>query len=363
MASDPALLSADAERPASRARAPGAVPGDDALRLDAQLCFALYAASNLITRLYRPLLGELGLTYPQYLVLLVLWEASPRSVGDLGARLHLDSGTLTPLLKRMEAAGLLARRRDPDDERRVLADLTAAGRALQERARRIPPALGARLPFPADAIRALREAVRDLVAQLTDPDQVPVAPAPDPGAAAGPLLSPLSAHPSTRSRPMSQSMSDIPLKRIDGTPASLADYKGKVLLVVNVASKCGLTPQYEALQKLYSEKHDKGFEILGFPANNFGAQEPGTEAEIASFCSLNYGVTFPMFAKISVKGADRHPLYDALVSALPDAQGDITWNFEKFVIGKDGTVVARFSPRATPDDPELVKVIDAALAA
>lgn len=162
---------------------------------------------------------------------------------------------------------------------------------------------------------------------------------------------------------MSQSLFDIPLNRIDGTPTSLADFRGKVLLVVNVASKCGLTPQYEGLQKLYAQKHDAGLEILGFPANNFGAQEPGTEAEIATFCTTSYGVTFPMFQKISVKGADRHPLYDALVAALPGAEGDISWNFEKFVIGRDGTVVARFSPRVPPEDAELNKAIDAALAA
>lgn len=174
---------------------------------------------------------------------------------------------------------------------------------------------------------------------------------------------------------------DIPLKRIDGTPSSLADFAGKVLLVVNVASKCGLTPQYEGLEKLYKEKHDKGLEILGFPANNFGAQEPGTEAEIASFCSLNYGVTFPLFEKISVKGENRHPLYDALIAEKPEAAytdawrarlagrfpagdpSDVLWNFEKFVIGRDGTVLARLSPDVKPDDPRLTEVIDAALAA
>ncbi|WP_370640678.1 glutathione peroxidase [Xanthobacter sp. NFH-44] len=177
------------------------------------------------------------------------------------------------------------------------------------------------------------------------------------------------------------SLYDIPLKRIDGTPATLGAYRGKVLLIVNVASKCGLTAQYEGLQKLYDARHGEGLEVLGFPANDFGAQEPGTEAEIASFCSLNYGVSFPMFAKISVLGAERHPLYTALEAAQPEAEGaasmrerlakrgltrdsgaDVLWNFEKFVVGRDGAVVARFSPDVTPDDPRLAKALDAALA-
>ena len=181
---------------------------------------------------------------------------------------------------------------------------------------------------------------------------------------------------------MPSSLYDIPLSRIDGRPASLADYRGKVLLVVNVASECGLTPQYEGLQSLYAEKRTRGLEILGFPANNFGAQEPGTEAEIAAFCDTKFGVEFPMFAKISVVGTDRHPLYNALVKAQPTAEGaeamrkslagygitpasdtDVMWNFEKFVIGRDGKVLARFAPDVTPDDAQLNKVLDSALAA
>ncbi len=120
---------------------------------------------------------------------------------------------------------------------------------------------------------------------------------------------------------MPRALTDIPLTRIDGQKTSLAAYRGKVLLVVNVASECGLTPQYEGLQDLYAAKRAQGLEVLGFPANNFGAQEPGSEAEIAAFCTANFGVEFPMFAKISVKGADRHPLYDALVAAQPKAEG------------------------------------------
>jgi glutathione peroxidase len=174
---------------------------------------------------------------------------------------------------------------------------------------------------------------------------------------------------------------DIPLKRIDGAPATLADYRGKVLLVVNVASKCGLTPQYEGLEKLYEDKRALGLEVLGFPANNFKGQEPGTEAEIAEFCSLTYDVQFPMFSKISVVGADRHPLYDSLTAAQPGSIGegpmrerlagkglasggptDVLWNFEKFLVGRDGKVIARFAPDVTADDPRLLQAIDAALA-
>jgi glutathione peroxidase len=181
---------------------------------------------------------------------------------------------------------------------------------------------------------------------------------------------------------MTQSLYDIPLKTITGADTSLADYKGKVLLVVNVASKCGLTPQYEGLEALYRDKRDQGLVVLGFPANNFGAQEPGTDAEIADFCSTTFDVDFPMFSKISVKGPDRHPLYDALTSAQPEAldadgmrqklagygipagdKADVLWNFEKFVVGKDGQVLGRFSPDITADDPRIAAVIDKALAA
>ena len=174
----------------------------------------------------------------------------------------------------------------------------------------------------------------------------------------------------------------IPVATIDGTPASLGDYAGSVLLVVNVASKCGLTPQYEQLEALYEARHGDGLEILGFPANNFGAQEPGTEAEIAEFCSLTYGVKFPMFSKVSVAGEDQHPLYAALTSAVPQAEGDpeafrerlrgfgmtpnenpdVLWNFEKFLVAKDGTVVRRFAPTTSPDDPLITAAIDAELA-
>jgi glutathione peroxidase len=151
------------------------------------------------------------------------------------------------------------------------------------------------------------------------------------------------------------------VKGIDGKPVDLASYKGKVVLVVNVASRCGYTGQYAGLQKLYDANKDKGFVILGFPANDFGAQEPGSDAEIAQFCSTKYSVTFPMFSKITVKGDGKAPLYKALTEAA-DPKGEVGWNFEKFLIGKNGTVIARFKSGVTAEDPRLVKAIEAALA-
>ena len=180
------------------------------------------------------------------------------------------------------------------------------------------------------------------------------------------------------------SIYDIPVRKIDGKDATLKDYKGDVLLVVNVASKCGLTPQYDALEKVYQTYRDKGFKVLGFPANNFAGQEPGTDAEIQDFCSTSFNVDFPMFSKISVAGDDRHPLYKELISAHPgrvnkpesplkkilDERGlspksetDVLWNFEKFLVSRDGSVVGRFAPDITPDDPALTKAIEKELAA
>jgi glutathione peroxidase len=180
---------------------------------------------------------------------------------------------------------------------------------------------------------------------------------------------------------MTTSLYDIPLKKIDGTPSNLGAYRGKVLLVVNVASKCGLTPQYKGLENLYQQKRSQGLEILGFPANNFMGQEPGTEAEISNFCSTQYDVHFPLFSKISVVGTDQHPLYNRLTTAQPKAAGDgpfrerlkgyginpgkpadVLWNFEKFLVDRRGEVVGRFSPDTAPDDPRLLAAIDAELA-
>jgi glutathione peroxidase len=181
---------------------------------------------------------------------------------------------------------------------------------------------------------------------------------------------------------MANTIYDIPVKTIDGTETTLADYKDKVLLLVNVASKCGLTPQYEGLQKLYADHQAQGFEVLGFPANNFGGQEPGTEEEIKDFCDTNFNVQFPLFSKISVKGEDQHPLYKYLTETKTEADvsngdefenklknygvvrenaNDITWNFEKFLIGKDGEIAARFAPDVTAEDERLVEKINAEL--
>jgi glutathione peroxidase len=149
------------------------------------------------------------------------------------------------------------------------------------------------------------------------------------------------------------------LNSIDGQPAPLADYKGKVVLLVNVASKCGFTPQYSALEATYEKYKSQGFVILGFPANNFGAQEPGTNEEIKTFCSRKYNVTFPMYAKISVKGEDQAPLYSYLTEDTGTSiVGDIKWNFTKFLVDRNGNVVQRFESAVTPDSPEMVAAIE-----
>ena len=180
---------------------------------------------------------------------------------------------------------------------------------------------------------------------------------------------------------MANEIYEIPVKTIDGQETNLGEHKGKVLLVVNVASKCGLTPQYEGLERLYENYRAKGFEILGFPANNFMGQEPGTEEEIMDFCSTNYNVTFPLYSKISVKGDDQHQLYHYLTEIKPDTDvndggleenlkgyghnrstpGEILWNFEKFLVGKDGRVAARFAPDVTAEDARLVEKVEAEL--
>lgn len=152
---------------------------------------------------------------------------------------------------------------------------------------------------------------------------------------------------------------DFTLNSIDGKPAPLADYKGKVILIVNVASQCGYTPQYSALESIYEKYKGQGFVILGFPANNFGAQEPGTNAEIKTFCTRKYNVTFPMYAKISVKGADQAPLYGYLTKETgAGISGDIKWNFTKFLVDRNGSVVQRFEPATTPDSKEVAEAIE-----
>jgi glutathione peroxidase len=160
-----------------------------------------------------------------------------------------------------------------------------------------------------------------------------------------------------------ESLYKIPVKDIDGKDTSLNAYKGKVLLVVNVASRCGFTPQYSALEATHEKYKDKGFTVLGFPCNQFLGQEPGTNEEIKKFCSTKYNVTFPLFDKLAVNGPKRHPLYVALAGKESPFPGDIKWNFGKFLIGRDGKIIKRFEPRTTPDAPEVVAAIEAALAA
>ena len=158
------------------------------------------------------------------------------------------------------------------------------------------------------------------------------------------------------------SIYDIPVKDIDGAATNLSAYKGKVLLIVNVASKCGYTPQYKALEAVYKKYSDQGFVILGFPCNQFAGQEPGSDAAIKEFCTSKYFITFPLFDKIEVNGAKRHPLYDLLTGKNSPFPGDIQWNFTKFLIGKDGKILNRFGSAVTPDSPEITAAIEAALA-
>ncbi|MDN3352383.1 glutathione peroxidase [Actinomadura sp. DC4] len=159
------------------------------------------------------------------------------------------------------------------------------------------------------------------------------------------------------------SIYDVEIERLQGGPADLGQYRGKAVLVVNVASKCGLTPQYEGLQRLQETYADRGFTVLGVPCNQFMGQEPGSADQIAEFCSATYGVSFPMTEKVEVNGDDRHPLYAGLVTT-PDGEGhtgDIRWNFEKFLISPEGAVAARFSPQTEPDSDELVQAVEKAL--
>jgi len=161
---------------------------------------------------------------------------------------------------------------------------------------------------------------------------------------------------------IAMSIFDISMNSIDGKPVALKSFEGKAVLFVNVASQCGYTPQYAGLQSLYAKYKDKGLVIVGVPANNFGAQEPGSNEEIKSFCSRTYNVTFPMMAKVSVKGADKTPLYQYLTDkSNPKTGGDVQWNFTKFLVGKDGKVRQRFESGVSPDSPELAAAIEAAL--
>ena len=148
------------------------------------------------------------------------------------------------------------------------------------------------------------------------------------------------------------------MTRLNGQDEDLSKYKGKVVMVVNTASKCGLTPQYKGLQAIYDQYRESGFEILGFPANDFMGQEPGSDEDIAEFCELNYGVSFPMFSKITVKGDEMHPLYQEITTMPEPIGGDVLWNFQKYLLDRDGNVVKKFGPRTTPEDPEVTSAIE-----
>jgi glutathione peroxidase len=181
---------------------------------------------------------------------------------------------------------------------------------------------------------------------------------------------------------MADELYEIPVRKIDGIETTLSEYKNKVLLIVNVASKCGLTPQYTGLEKFYEDYRDRGLEVLGFPANNFMGQEPGTDDEIKDFCSVNYSVQFPIFSKISVKGEDQHPLYKYLTEAKSETDvnggeleanlkgyghnrttpNEVLWNFEKFLVAKNGQVVGRFAPDTTVENEQLIKTVEQELA-
>lgn len=184
------------------------------------------------------------------------------------------------------------------------------------------------------------------------------------GLAFGDDKQPQSAAPAAVSAASASSVLDFTMKTIDGKEAPLSSYKGNVLLIVNVASECGLTPQYEQLQALHERYHDKGLRILGFPANNFGAQEPGTNAEIKKYCSTKFHVQFDLFEKVSVKGDDQCDLYKFLTSKDRNGEfgGEIKWNFTKFLVDPAGKVIGRFEPRTRPDDPKIVEAVEKALA-
>ena len=214
-------------------------------------------------------------------------------------------------------------------------------------------------PLPASSRAPVWVALALCAACSAEPAPTP-APVREPAAAS--VAAQVEAHP-TAPATETDPMYDIPIATLDGKPTSLSAYRGKALLVVNVASKCGLTPQYKGLQQLHDTYAARGFEVIGFPCNQFGGQEPGTPQEIQTFCDTNYHVTFPLMAKLEVNGKGRHALYGKL-TAVPDAKGeagDVQWNFEKFLVHPGGKKVERFRPKTAPDDPALVAAIESAL--
>ncbi len=333
----------------------------EALLLANQLCFPLYAAARGVTGLYAPWLKPLGLSYTQYLVCLVLWEQDGITVGEIGRRLRLDNGTLSPLLKKMEQAGLLERRRSPEDDRAVLVSLSPQGRLLQERAKDIPSNVGSCLPLEPEEARQLYQLLYKLLAKL-------------PVGAASP----------GKGENMSR-IYDFTAKDRKGEEVSLSQYQGKVLLIVNTATGCGFTPHYEPLAAMYKDLKDQGLEILDFPCNQFANQAPGSDEEIHQFCQVKFGTQFPQFAKVDVNGEQAHPLFAYLAGEKPfagfgkgikssgleafaalnnKAYGDkayVRWNFTKFLVDRQGQVIGRFEP--TEDMNKVRAAVEAALKA
>ena len=302
----------------------------EAMKLANQLCFPLYAAARNVTGLYTPWLKPLGLTYTQYIVLLVLWETDGISVSEIGDKLMLDNGTLSPLLKKMEQAGYVERRRCRKDDRIVEVTLTDKGRALQEEAKDIPQKVAGCIDLPEEKAHLLYELLYELLNnQGIDPRQ-------------------------NRRKTEMTTVYDFTVKDRKGNDVSLSDYQGKVLLIVNTATGCGFTPHYEPLEAMYRELRDRGFEILDFPCNQFGHQAPGSDEEIVEFCQMKYNTTFRQFSKIEVNGDNEAPLYTYLKSQKKGGimGSKIKWNFTKFLVDREGNVVDRYAPTDKPEKIE-----------
>ena len=327
------------------------------MRLENQLCFPLYAAARNVTGLYTPWLKPLGLTYTQYIVFLVLWERDGLTVSEICERLMLDNGTLSPLLKKMEQAGYIERKRCREDDRVVVVTLTEEERHCRRRRKMCRKR-------SRDALSCRRRRHRCCILCCTNCLIT-----------GNRTIGNKKKQKHERSL-MMKTVYDFTVKDRQGNDVSLSEYKGKVLLIVNTATGCGFTPHYDPLEEMYKEMKDKGFEILDFPCNQFGNQAPGEDEEIHSFCQGRFGITFPQFSKIDVNGDDAIPLYKYLTTATtfegfgksPMAlmmagiakkmdkdyknNGNIKWNFTKFLIDREGNIKARFEPTA---DMQLVR--------
>ena len=320
----------------------------DQLKLDNQICFRLYTASRLLTQAYHPLLSVYGLTYPQYLVLLVLWEEDAQPVNTIAKRLYLETNTVTPLLQRMEKQGIITREKGKKDARQMIVKLTKKGLDLRDKLVDVPSTMN-------------NAVVCDSVTPETTPELFK-------------MLDEIIAKFKNTMKKMT-TIYDFKALSNRGEEVDMAQYKGQVLMIVNTASKCGFTPQYDGLEALYQKYKDQGFVIIGFPCDQFAHQEPGSDEEIAEFCRINHGVTFQLMKKIDVNGEDAHPIFEYLKSQAPTEEykglkaratrtmlkslsksakkeGDILWNFTKFLISKDGSVIKRFAPTTEPKDME-----------